>query len=397
MTLGVLALALAGCSGGDAAAFLEQPTPVRPAPVVQPVGTPGTAEASAVPGFQTIEPTPLPPDVIQRLTDEELLVGNVFQRVAPAVVRIESGQGLGSGFLIDATTFAGIDDPASHYIVTNNHVVAGSAGEVVAAFSGLFEVIGEVVGTDPDSDIAVVRIDELPEAVEPIALGDSERVVVGQRVIAIGNPFGQDRTVTTGIVSAVGRTIEEQQGGYAIGGAIQTDAAINPGNSGGPLLDTSGRVLGMNTAILSASGASAGIGFAVPVELIKKVVPALIEQGRYDHPWLGVRMGEISTLEADRQNLPSAGILIAPSGESSPVYEAGLRGQAILTAIDGTPVTSSEQVISYLELNTAPGETATLTIVEANGVRRELQVELGARPQVEDVEQPSEPLPFPFP
>jgi 2-alkenal reductase len=131
--------------------------------------------------------------------------------------------------------------------------------------------------------------------------------------------------------------------------------------------------------------------------LIKKVVPALIKQGRYDHPWLGVRMGEISTLEADRQNLPSAGILIAPSGESSPVYEAGLRGQAILTAIDGTPVTSSEQVISYLELNTAPGETATLTIVEANGVRRELQVELGARPQVEDVEQPSEPLPFPFP
>jgi 2-alkenal reductase len=206
--------------------------------------------------------------------------------------------------------------------------------------------------------------------------------------IAIGNPLGQDRTVTTGIISAIGRTIAEETSNYQIGGAIQTDAAINPGNSGGPLLNSSGQVIGMNTAILSQSGASSGIGFAVPVNLIKKVSQALISQGKYDHPYLGVGLRDVTTLDARQNNLPSAGILIAPNGSDSPVAQAGLNGQAILVAINGTQVTSSEEVIAFLELKTKPGDTVTLTVVGSNGQKQDLAVKLGARPNVADRTQP---------
>jgi 2-alkenal reductase len=318
-----------------------------------------------------------PPDA----NDDEQMVADVFARVAPAVVAITSGQGLGSGFLIDR----------EGHIVTNNHVVAGSRdGEVLVGFGGLFKTPGKVVGTDPDSDVAVVKVDELPKGITPVQLGDSDGVRVGQPTIAIGNPFGQERTVTTGIVSALGRIIEEAQGTYAIGGAIQTDAAINPGNSGGPLLDAAGRVIGMNTAGLTPSGGSTGIGFAVPVNLIKKVAQALIARGAYAHPWLGVRMREVSTFAAKQQNLPSAGILLAPSGPESPLAQAGVSAPVILTAIDGKPMTSTEAVIAYLELNTSPGDTVTLSMVDAKtGARRDLRVKLGARPNVEDREEPT--------
>jgi 2-alkenal reductase len=376
----LLALALAGCSGNDTIGLFEQPTsapaaaqPTAPAPVSSPTSAPDqTQGAQTVPvGLQ--QPTPLPPDVQEALLSEEMIVANVYERVAPVVVRITVGQGLGSGFLIDT----------QGHIITNNHVVAGSRGQVRVAFSGLFETIGEVIGTDPDSDIAVVKVEEIPEGAQPVELGDSNQLRVGQRTIAIGNPLGQDRTVTTGIVSALGRTIAEEPGGYSIGGAIQTDAAINPGNSGGPLLDAQGRVIGMNTAILSRSGTSSGIGFAVPINLIKKVAASLIERGEYSHPYLGVGLEQITTLEAQQNNLPAAGVLIAASS-GGPVAEAGLQGQAILTAINGEPVTSEDQVISYLELNTSPGDTVTLTLIGADGQQQDLQVQLGARPSVED-------------
>jgi 2-alkenal reductase len=325
--------------------------------------------------------TPVPEQAQQQLDAEEQIVANVFDSVGPAVVRIETTQGLGSGYLIDR----------DGHVVTNNHVIADSPnGQVLVSFSGLFQTVGKVIGADPDSDIAVVKVDELPDGVTPVDLGDSNQVRVGQRTIAIGNPLAQDRTVTTGIVSAIGRTINENaqsQGGYRIGGAIQTDAAINPGNSGGPLLDSRGRVIGMNTAILSQSGTSSGIGFAVPVDLIKKVAPALITQGHYDHPWLGVSLGDVTTYQAKQNNLPSAGVLIAPdqnAGRDSPVLQAGLTSQAILTAINDTLATSSDQVIAYLELTTKPGDTVKLTLVDGDGQRRDLQVQVGARPRVED-------------
>jgi 2-alkenal reductase len=385
-----LAFSLAGCNTSDLGnALQETSAPAATRTTAPPAATPRSADqpvtqvadqGAARPVLQQV--TPLPDNVQQQLDAEEQIVANVFARVGPAVVRIETSQGLGSGFLIDT----------DGHIITNNHVVADSqGGQLLVSFSGLFQTAGTVVGTDPDSDIAVVKVDELPDGVVPVELGDSDQVQVGQRTIAIGNPLAQDRTVTTGIVSAIGRTINENdqsQGGYRIGGAIQTDAAINPGNSGGPLLDSHGRVMGMNTAILSQSGTSSGIGFAVPVNLIKKVSKALIAGGSYEHPWLGVGLQDVTTYEAKRNNLPSAGVLMQPSGANSPVAQAGLRNQAILTAINGTAVTSSDQVIAFLELNTNPGDTVTLTIVDGSGNKRELQVTLGARPQVADRQQP---------
>jgi S1-C subfamily serine protease len=401
----LLALAaLAGCSFGEQTAAVSPTTPDAAAQVPQAASTQATTEAvtvqtvavGAAPAAQeTVEPTleaegsnatqttgtaadaavptpgPTAPAEAQAVTVAlEQIIADVNARAGDAVVTIRTANGQGSGFLIDG----------EGHIVTNNHVVADAQG-------------GQVIGTDPDSDIAVVDVEQIPDGVQPVELGDSSQLRVGQTTIAIGNPLGQERTVTNGIVSATNRTISEQTGGYAIGGAIQTDAAINPGNSGGPLLDANARVIGMNTAILSQSGTSSGIGFAVPVNLIKRVVPSLIAQGRYDHPYLGVQMGEVTTLIAEEQNLPSAGIIMQATGADSPAAQAGLPDEAIVTAINGEPLTSTEDVIAYLELNTAPGDTVTLNVVQQDGTQRDVEVTLGARPSVTDqgTDQPSLP------
>jgi S1-C subfamily serine protease len=389
-----LAVLLSGCSVRELAQQAVDPATPTALAVAAPTAAPapteprqqpaGASEASAPPDTSSAsaaapaeQATPLPEELLGQLDDEETIVANVFERVGPAVVRIQPGRGLGSGFLIDR----------EGHVVTNNHVVEGSQ-EVAVFFSGLFSTRGVVIGSDPDSDIAVVKVDALPDDVEPVALGNSGELRVGQRTIAIGNPLGQDRTVTTGIISALGRTIEEGSG-YSIGGAIQTDAAINPGNSGGPLLDSRGQVIGMNTAILSpvsgasGQGQSAGVGFAVPVDLIKKVVPALIADGSYDHPFLGVSIGQaITTLEAEQRGLPAAGIPITPSPDG-PAASAGLRGDVILQAINGQPITSPEDLIAFLELQTSPGDTITLSFVALDGSPGEVQVQLGRRPRVE--------------
>ncbi len=309
----------------------------------------------------------------------EQIIATIYTNAAPAVVRIEQRGGLGSGFLIDN----------QGHIVTNNHVVAGQS-RVRVLFSGLFETPGEVIGTDPDSDLAVVRVTDIPPGVQPLRLGDSDQLQVGQITIAIGNPLGQDRTVTSGIVSALGRTLAETPGGFSIGGIVQTDAAINPGNSGGPLLNAQGEVIGVNTAIAAipdrfgGQQASQGIGFAVPVNLVKKVVPALIEQGRYEHPYLGIGIGEpITTFVAQQQGLPSPGLPISPNDRNGPAFQAGLRDTVILVAIDGQAVASGDDIISYLEIQTQPGDTVTLTIVQANGEQTDLSVTVGTRPDVQ--------------
>lgn len=400
---GIMAALLAGCSVNDLqqlveptrapqATVLPTTTPVSAqAATTQPAAAASTATNGVAAQPVTQQVTPLPQSFQQAVDIEEELVANVFERIAPSVVRIDvqtaQGAGLGSGFLVSIN--------GEPYIISNNHVVEGSK-QVAVSFTGLFQTVGQVVGTDPDSDISVVKAEQLPEGVQPIELGDSSQLRVGQRTIAIGNPLGQDRTVTTGIVSALGRTISENQGGYSIGGAIQTDAAINPGNSGGPLLNSQGQVIGMNTAILSQSGTSSGIGFAVPINLIKKVAPALIANGRYDHPYLGVQFAPspITTLLAQQQNLPAAGLLIQPTSNDSPVAQAGLRDRAILTAVNGQTMTSSDDIISYLELNTQPGDTVTLSLVTDQG-QQELQVQLGARPQVADTGEQQPSIPFP--
>ncbi|NTU79464.1 MAG: trypsin-like serine protease [Chloroflexales bacterium] len=375
-----LVLALAGCSAGRTTQATREPTapsPVAVAPTleVRPVGAStaegGTTGASSAPS-PARDSAPIPAG---SPASQAQLIAAVFARVAPAVVLIQTEQGLGSGFLID-------DDG---HITTNNHVVEGASnGQVLVSFSNLFQAIGTVVGRDPSSDTAVVHVEQLPDGVQPVGFGDSSQIGVGDLVIAIGNPLGQERTVTSGIISAVGRTIAEPGNPFEIGGAIQTDAAINPGNSGGPLLNDQGQVIGMNTAILSPSGTSSGIGFAVPVNLIRRVIPELIASGSYAHPYLGIQMADVTNLAAEREGLPGAGVLIQPSSSDSPVASAGLGGPAILKAIDGTAITSSADVISYLELNRKPGDTVALTLLGNNGEQSELRVQLGARPSVED-------------
>lgn len=374
-----VALLLAGCDVSDGTTGQANPSsPISPPSAqARPAQPQATAIAAPRPTLAPAAGAQQPAPVQQVAT--EGVVEQVFARNGPAVVRIQLEQGLGSGFLIDR----------SGIIITNNHVVEGQR-EVLVLFTGLFATQGRVLGTDPDSDIAVVKVDQLPEGIEPVPLGDSSAIRVGQDVIAIGNPLGNDRTVTTGIVSALGRTLQEEQvpGSYSIGGIIQTDAAINPGNSGGPLFNSRGEVIGMNTAVAAIPGQqggsqlSNGIGFAVPINLIKKVAPQLIEKGQYDHPYMGVSIGDpITTLDAEQRGLPSPGVPIRAS--QGPAADAGLQEETILVAIDGQQVTSADDVISYLELEASPGDTVTLSVVSTNGERSDVPVRLGARPRVQ--------------
>jgi len=344
-----------------------------------------------------VTPTPLPSQTLQAVDVEEQLVTSVYERVSPAVVNITSRvlrrsfffgvypeEGTGSGFVIDR----------EGHIVTNAHVVRG-AQDVVVTLPDQTMVPAEVVGTDSYNDLAVLKIDVPPDVLQPVELGSSADLRVGQRVIAIGNPFGLERTLTTGVISSLGRIIEGEDG-RPLGEMIQTDAAINPGNSGGPLLDSQGRVIGVNTAIKSPSGGSVGIGFAVPVDTVKRVVPALIQDGRYAHPWLGVDTYTITPGMARALNLPvEKGLLVARVYAGSGAARAGLRGATrevmvgnsillvggdIITAIDGTPIRSGEELTVYLESHTRVGQTVTVSLIR-DGRELTVRVTLGELPQ----------------
>jgi 2-alkenal reductase len=260
-----------------------------------------------------IAPTPTSIPAIVRevgITEEELLV-NIYERVNPAVVNIRVAkrveqpatfftpdefyqEGQGSGFVWDQ----------EGHIVTNNHVVEG-ADEVEVVFWDDTVVEGKVIGTDPDSDFAVVEVDLPAEELHPVELGDSEELKVGQLAIAIGNPFGQAGTMTRGIISALGRTFSPGSSPFAIPEMIQTDAAVNPGNSGGPLLNSQGQVIGINTLILSRSGSSSGVGFAVPINMAKRVVPVLMAEGEYHYAWLGITGQDLIPAIVEAMDLPA--------------------------------------------------------------------------------------------
>jgi 2-alkenal reductase len=301
----------------------------------------------------------------------------LFRQTAPSVVYIftESAQrapggrtqiaaGAGSGF---------IWDQAGH-IVTNNHVVEGAQRVAVRLDSG--EAIpASVLGTAPNYDLAVLRLSESRAAFQPIPIGTSADLKVGQAVYAIGNPFGLERTLTTGVISALNRTLPTARG-REVAGVIQTDAAINPGNSGGPLLDSAGRLIGVNTAILSESGAFAGIGFSVPVDVVNKVVPQLIARGRVPTPGIGVQV--LSEADAAPFGLP--GVVIAGVIPNLPAARAGLRGfdrnggrlGDVILAVEGKPVKTVAELAAALE-KVGIGKTATLTVWR-DGKTREVEV-----------------------
>ena len=235
-------------------------------------------------------------------------------------------RGEGSGFVWDETG----------HIVTNNHVVDGADRVAVIFYDGT-ELQAEVIGTDPDSDLAVLELEEPKSGASPVDLGDSDNLRVGQIAVAIGNPFGQEFTMTTGIISALGRTIRSGGSPFSIPEVIQSDVAINPGNSGGPLLDRQGKVIGVNTQIISRSGASSGVGFSVPINTAKRVVPALIEEGRYEYSWLGISGSTLQADMAELMDLPrdTGGALISQVTVDSPADKAGLRGSDRTAVLDG--------------------------------------------------------------
>ena len=278
-------------------------------------------------------------------------------------------RGTGTGFVWDDRG----------HIVTNFHVIQGAnAARVTLADQSSFDA--QLVGAFPDRDLAVLRIDAPRDKLPPIALGTSRDLLVGQRVYAIGNPFGLDQTLTTGIVSALNREIESFNN-RTIRGVIQTDAAINPGNSGGPLMDSAGRLVGVNTQIASPSGASAGIGFAIPVDEVNRIVPRLIRDGRFVRPALGVSAGSPNLQRA--LNLPK-GVAIVQVGNGSPAAKAGLqafrrgnRGEVIggdvITAINDEAVADMDDVLSALERR-QPGDTVTLTVWRDGKTRKQQAV-----------------------
>jgi len=289
--------------------------------------------------------------------------------------------GLGSGFVYDN----------SGHIVTNNHVVEG-ADSVEVAFNSGNSYPAKVIGTDAYNDIAVLEITGTDEAARPLDLGDSSVLMIGEPAIAIGNPFGLSNTMTTGIISQTGRLLPTQEnGGFSIPDIIQTDAAINPGNSGGPLLDIKGEVIGMNTAIQTKTGEFSGIGFAVPSNTISRIVPALIKNGAYDHPWLGISGMDVTSKITDALGLPKnfKGVVIVSTIEDGPAKQAGLheaaynnrqeiRNADIITAVDGQPVKSMTDIIYHISTKNV-GDKVLLTI-NRDGKVIDLYVKLQSRP-----------------
>ncbi|HEX2906110.1 MAG TPA: trypsin-like peptidase domain-containing protein, partial [Phototrophicaceae bacterium] len=357
---------------------------------------------------QTAIPTPVSDDVIRAADAEHLLLANLYERVTPSVVNVEvtieipdhpdvSGAvSSGSGFVYDL----------NGHIVTNAHV-AEDAVEIYVTFSDGYVAEAKLIGLDLFSDLAVIKVDVPAEHLHPVVIGDSEILQVGDRAIAIGNPFGLASSMTVGIVSALGRQLPSAEllsnditPGFQNPSIIQVDTDINPGNSGGPLLNSHGEVIGVNTAIRTESGVFQGVGFAVPVSTLRRVVPELIETGQVAYPWVGITsqpseagLGVVAL--AEPLNLPvSAGVMIENVTPDSPAAKAGLQGGSrveqirgldvcvggdIIVAVNQQYIATMDELLAYLVANTRPGDTVNFMIVRGSETF-EVPVELEPRP-----------------
>jgi 2-alkenal reductase len=307
---------------------------------------------------------------------------NVFETASPSVVHIGMIDGEGSGFVYDD----------NGHIVTNNHVVA-SGGDIIVRFSDGTQMDATVVGTAPDSDLAVLKVDAGPGELQPLPLGDSNALRVGQIVVAIGSPFGLENTLTTGIVSGLDRLFPGAQapggGTYNIPNIIQTDAAINPGNSGGPLLDLRGNMIGVNTAIESPVRASSGVGFAVPSNVVAVVVPQLIDGGAVSTPWIGISGTELNGTLAENLGLDpvTRGIVIGEVIVGGPAEAAGLVAVDetgtiagdIIVGVDGNQVRAFDDLLGYIVEQTTVGQTIDVEVLR-NGQVETIPLTLQSRP-----------------
>ena len=359
-----------------------------------------SAQNAAVPTLENVPKPKLAQSDQDKVTPSDELLVSLYGQINPGVVAIliySGGEpvGQGSGFVIDN----------QGHILTNYHVVENiTIFEVV--FSDGYRAVGELVGTDPDSDIAVLKAVVPEEELAPLALGNSSDVKVGQSVVAIGNPYGLSGTMTVGIVSARGRLLDTMRlsstaVNFSAADLIQTDAAINPGNSGGPLLNLRGEVIGINRAIRTNGDSvgmlsNSGIGFAVPIDIVKRVVPYLIRDGRYDYPYLGITSREeftLAHLEALGMPPDMRGVYVITVPKGSPAEKAGLLGGTQTTSIDGLlaggdlitdinghAILNFGDFLNYLVTNTSPGDEIDLTVLR-DGKELYLKVTLVARPQ----------------
>lgn len=367
----------------------------------QSVPLPFNRTATPVAGVtsQSTQPTAIPALVSsESMADEEIVMTSLYSHVTPGIVSIQvltkEGGSLGTGFVYNS----------DGYIITNQHVVDGEQ-KMEVDFPNGYKTFATLVGLDPDSDIAVIKVDAPSSELHPLTLGDSSQLKVGQTVIAIGNPFGLSGTMTTGIISALGRTLQSNRsaaGGsfFSASDQIQTDAAINPGNSGGPLFNLQGEVIGINRAIrtdASNSGGepvNSGIGFAIAINIAKRVVPEIIKNGKYDYPYMGISSNDQLTLdEINKLGLKQlTGAYVTTVVDGGPADKAGviagtkdiglgglLGGGDLIIAVDGHDVKVFNDLLSYLVNNKSPGDTITLTVLRGNE-RVDLQVKLAKRP-----------------
>ncbi len=354
-------------------------------------GLPVLAQPTAGPDIQAAPP--VLPDVPDPVKSDNVLVA-MYAQVLPGVVSINTGTALGTGFVFDG----------DGHIVTNQHVVDGT-NDVEVDFASGYKAHGTVIGTSADADIAVVKVDAPAEQMHPLSIGDSSQLQVGQTVVAIGNPFGLNGTMTVGIVSGLGRTQPSTQspggGFFSNADIIQTDAAINPGNSGGPLFNISGEVNGVYQSIrtenidqTTGNAVNSGVGFSISINLVKRVAEGLIKDGKYDFPYLGIEsrsdmpLAEIEALGLDIYT----GAYVVNVTPGGPADKAGIHGSDkptslpnvnaggdLITAIDGHPVNTFDEMLSYLLTNKSPGDSVVLTVIR-DGKTMDVTVTLDKRP-----------------